>query len=299
MCPLCGEAARRGGEIHERCRAKVAVARANVRIVRRSWEQAIRDAWRDAIQPVRLNCVCCGHPMSAPYPGKLYCSALCRGRASNARRKAKADRSRAHHTWTQVIRLYLLFDRRCAYCGHDVDVPDADHVIPLARGGHDGIGNILPCCQLCNSEKRDLLLVEWAAERARRGMPARRTSWSPSDPRYEHLSPGILAPDALEVVGALAFQPTVMRETISERTACAHGHPWTLESTRLRVRVGGGTPERDCLVCKRDSEHRRRRESTPPERRRAVPEPNLSCAALTALVESLPVGDARKRPASP
>jgi len=45
------------------------------------------------------------------------------------------------------------------------------------------------------------------------------------------------------------------------RTECGNGHPWRVETTRWRRRVRGGrvTVERDCLVCKRESEHRRRK----------------------------------------
>lgn len=32
------------------------------------------------------------------------------------------------------------------------------------RGGENHIGNLLPSCASCNSDKRDLLLDEWAIE---------------------------------------------------------------------------------------------------------------------------------------
>lgn len=40
-----------------------------------------------------------------------------------------------------------------------------DHVIPLARGGRHGIGNVLPACQPCNSSKGARLLAEWNVSR--------------------------------------------------------------------------------------------------------------------------------------
>jgi 5-methylcytosine-specific restriction endonuclease McrA len=87
------------------------------------------------------------------------------------------------------MRIYLLFDKRCAYCDEKiVGLPDPDHVIPLAKGGHNTIGNILPACRTCNCDKRDLIVDEWNADRRRRGLPPRHTTWSINDPRYRHLT---------------------------------------------------------------------------------------------------------------
>jgi len=87
------------------------------------------------------------------------------------------------------MRLFLAFDRCCAYCEQPViGQPDPDHVVPLSRRGANSITNILPSCRACNSDKRDLLLAEWNADRARRGKPPVRTSWSFNDPRFRHLT---------------------------------------------------------------------------------------------------------------
>lgn len=45
-----------------------------------------------------------------------------------------------------------------------------------------------------------------------------------------------------------------------QRPTCANGHPWRPETTRWRERRRDGrtTRERDCLVCKRESDHNRR-----------------------------------------
>lgn len=56
----------------------------------------------------------------------------------------------------------------------------------------------------------------------------------------------------------------VTKEPFASRTHCAHGHRWSAATERWRERVlpsGGTTKERDCLVCKRASEARRRREN--------------------------------------
>lgn len=60
--------------------------------------------------------------------------------------------------------------------------------------------------------------------------------------------------------GTIRLQPFKSRET------CANGHPWTPETTRWRTRGDRGkhtaAVERDCLLCKRESEARRRKRRT-------------------------------------
>lgn len=94
-------------------------------------------------------------------------------------------------TWTQVVRLWRLFDRRCAYCCQPVALIDvqAEHVHPLSRGGRNDLGNILPSCAPCNNDKRDVLLPEWNTDRTARDLPERVTTWDDNDPRYAHIVP--------------------------------------------------------------------------------------------------------------
>ena len=48
---------------------------------------------------------------------------------------------------------------RCAYCGGVGDT--IDHVIPRSRGGLDIPENAVPCCQACNSAKKDKDVAEF------------------------------------------------------------------------------------------------------------------------------------------
>lgn len=52
----------------------------------------------------------------------------------------------------------------------------------------------------------------------------------------------------------------LQRVRAQKRPACANGHPWREETTRWRkrTRCGRTVVERDCLVCKRESDHGRR-----------------------------------------
>lgn len=52
---------------------------------------------------------------------------------------------------------------RCVYCGDPLPKSNAtmDHVVPLSRGGSNGIENIVPACRPCNASKGNRLLGEW------------------------------------------------------------------------------------------------------------------------------------------
>lgn len=43
----------------------------------------------------------------------------------------------------------------CVYCGGKQE--SRDHVIPVSRGGSNTLANLVPCCDHCNTMKRDLL----------------------------------------------------------------------------------------------------------------------------------------------
>ena len=89
------------------------------------------------------------------YPDK-YRQAVRRRRA----RLRGAQRFRV--TDKDISRLLNRFNKRCAYCGDDIaDGFHIDHVVPLSRGGSDGIGNYLPVCSFCNESKGAKTLVEW------------------------------------------------------------------------------------------------------------------------------------------
>jgi 5-methylcytosine-specific restriction endonuclease McrA len=52
----------------------------------------------------------------------------------------------------------------CFYCGATEQIT-VDHVVAIARGGVDGIGNLVPACKSCNSQKRQLTIMEWRLKR--------------------------------------------------------------------------------------------------------------------------------------
>jgi hypothetical protein len=136
-----------------------------------------------------VNCAWCSKAIVTRQPNQAVCSRACSRRMHRARRRAREAGAPGSYTWSEVTGLLLAFDRRCAYCQRPITSQvDPDHVVPLSRGGSNAVTNILPTCHPCNGDKRDLLLHEWAADRERRGLPPRVTTWSVDDRRYWHLT---------------------------------------------------------------------------------------------------------------
>lgn len=58
----------------------------------------------------------------------------------------------------------------CAYCAAPFGVENPitwDHVVAIARGGTHSIGNLLPCCGVCNCSKWASTLTEWRMRTSR------------------------------------------------------------------------------------------------------------------------------------
>lgn len=106
-----------------------------------------------------------------------YCSKRCMVRVARRTRRAREHGATGAWTWDAFARLSMRLGNVCSYCGADDNGGrplDPDHVVPLSRGGHNGLTNLLPACHACNCDKRDLFLDEWRADRERRGLPPRR-----------------------------------------------------------------------------------------------------------------------------
>lgn len=79
-----------------------------------------------------------------------------KNRALRLKRLAVA-KQKARHTVEEWISLWHGAHGVCAACGRFVgrDGLTKDHIIPLAKGGSDGIDNLRPACGLCNYRRRD------------------------------------------------------------------------------------------------------------------------------------------------
>ena len=53
----------------------------------------------------------------------------------------------------------------CYYCGRSFPPRELtmDHIVPIARGGKSTKGNIVAACKECNTQKKQLLPMEWDA----------------------------------------------------------------------------------------------------------------------------------------
>ena len=56
--------------------------------------------------------------------------------------------------------LLKIYNSPCFYCGSNERI-EADHIVPISRGGRHSIGNLISACRSCNGSKHNKLLVEW------------------------------------------------------------------------------------------------------------------------------------------
>jgi 5-methylcytosine-specific restriction endonuclease McrA len=75
-------------------------------------------------------------------------------KANNGRkRRAAKHASSGNFTAKEFEELCERYGNRCLCCGSEGVLLEADHVVPLSRGGSDDIGNIQPLCGVCNRSK--------------------------------------------------------------------------------------------------------------------------------------------------
>lgn len=84
-------------------------------------------------------------------------------RAKKARRRARKLGAECDgHTWQDLLAAFEDADLfRCAYC--DAPWEHVDHVMPLALGGGEVVGNLVPACAPCNLSKGARNPYEWLA----------------------------------------------------------------------------------------------------------------------------------------
>jgi hypothetical protein len=73
------------------------------------------------------------------------------GRRHAARRRAR-QKPLIPATTSCTMHLSAIWNNHCAYCG-TVGKLTIDHVLPVAFGGLDEFGNLVPACGICNSSK--------------------------------------------------------------------------------------------------------------------------------------------------
>jgi len=76
---------------------------------------------------------------------------------NHKRRDYKINNGSFEVTKSFMRKLYLSC---CIKCGSKNQI-QADHIIPLSRGGRDSEGNLQPLCKKCNLDKRAMTMTEW------------------------------------------------------------------------------------------------------------------------------------------
>lgn len=59
-----------------------------------------------------------------------------------------------------------LYSSPCFYCGFVGDI-QADHVVPISKGGRHSIGNLVSACKKCNLNKKAMFIMEWKLHKRR------------------------------------------------------------------------------------------------------------------------------------
>jgi len=101
--------------------------------------------------------------------GKQYTkNNLDKCRIKNQERRARIAAS--NNFKITVKELSKINNSPCSFCSAPAP-SDADHIIPLSRGGNHGIGNLQPLCDNCNSTKYNKTIMEWRVYRMKIGKP--------------------------------------------------------------------------------------------------------------------------------
>ena len=87
------------------------------------------------------------------------------GRARSQNYRARRLAALGSFTSTQWLALVEAYGGRCGYCGETGPL-QADHRIPLSRGGSNTIDNIIPACARCNTRKAQMTETEYRARLA-------------------------------------------------------------------------------------------------------------------------------------
>ena len=87
-------------------------------------------------------------------------------RAKDHRYRARRREAEGHFTAAEWLELLNKFGGACGYCGGPGPL-QADHRVPLSRGGTNFIENIIPACARCNQRKGGETEVEFRDRLAR------------------------------------------------------------------------------------------------------------------------------------
>lgn len=128
-----------------------------------------RTQHRDVTAVKERRCRTCGTDITHMRSNATSCSKYCKYLALDRIRAERVKGNPGSLSVSDETRQRIL--RRangCAYCGARSPL-EIDHVIPLSLGGRHAEGNLVAACRTCNSDKSNLLLVEWKRQTNKRG----------------------------------------------------------------------------------------------------------------------------------
>jgi hypothetical protein len=87
--------------------------------------------------------------------------------AAAINQKARAVHAFGRVTNRDLARVFVAFNRQCAYCHIEIDWRGVsfDHIIPFTRGGQNILGNLAASCMTCQRGKFTKTPEEWATAR--------------------------------------------------------------------------------------------------------------------------------------
>ena len=91
-------------------------------------------------------------------------------RAKDHRYRARRREAEGHFTGAEWVELVTHYQYVCGYCGGPGPL-QADHRVPLCRGGTNYIENIIPACARCNQRKGSETEAEFRDRLAREEIP--------------------------------------------------------------------------------------------------------------------------------
>ncbi len=79
------------------------------------------------------------------------------------RYKEKLNKGKSYAAWERKLRAKKTFV--CYWCNEKkpIRLLNIDHIVPISKGGVDGMSNVVPSCVRCNYAKHNKNLKPWAA----------------------------------------------------------------------------------------------------------------------------------------
>lgn len=170
-CTKCGEVKPRT-EFHKRSAAKDGL-RADCKLCHNKEQKIYVSKNKKNVYESNKKYYIANKDKFSRYSKKYYESNFEKSIASSARYKKTNHRKYAEYENKRRARklengifeinsrfLKNLYSSPCLFCKTSKNV-EADHIIPLSRGGRHSEGNLQPLCRSCNASKSDKLMIEW------------------------------------------------------------------------------------------------------------------------------------------